>query len=122
MRKHADGTVRADSMAKSGWIAICLEHYILADGDTIPEVKQAFEVALGSEILMALDDGKVPLEGLPPAPAKYHEMWKSSVLLADPIFVRPPEDEKTPLPLPDAAKITAAFRSLPRSAEVRVSG
>ncbi len=57
------------------YVAVCLEHYIGAQGCSMDEVKQRLRTAYRA----TLDDTRArsgrPFDGIEPAPARYHEMW-----------------------------------------------
>ena len=55
------------------WIAICLEHYIVAQGTSTTDVIREFKAMLAAEIIRWIEHGKSgrPLDDIEPAPHKY---------------------------------------------------
>ncbi|MBI2895726.1 MAG: hypothetical protein HYY06_19370 [Deltaproteobacteria bacterium] len=96
LRKGENGKLIPDEAAKPGWVAVCLEHFVVADGETIPEVRLSFEATLLAEILHALQAKQQPLADLKPAPERYQALWQDAEPLANPISVRPPEGSTGP--------------------------
>jgi hypothetical protein len=96
VRKDAEGKLVGDRSGEPGWVAVCLEHFIVADGETLAEVKLSFEATLYAEILHALEGGRIPLADLGPAPEKYHLLWRTADPLPDHIIVNPPEGSTGP--------------------------
>ena len=61
---------------KGTWIAVCLEHYIVAQGSSTDDVVREFKAMLAAEIIYWMMHGgqKPPLSDLGPAPEKYWRM------------------------------------------------
>lgn len=57
------------------WIAQGLQYDIAAQGSTIKKAKRAFELAIVSEIAIAMEKEEGVFESINPAPQKYWEMW-----------------------------------------------
>ncbi len=55
------------------WVAVCLERYIAAQGETERDALGNLALTLSAEIMRGLEDGKTenPLAGIPPAPTEY---------------------------------------------------
>lgn len=71
------------------WVAQCLEHDIAAQARTKEALLQELERLLIGYILVGRKKGRLPFEGMPPAPRRYWEMYER----ANPV-------EMEPLPLP----------------------
>ena len=74
------------------WVAQCLEYDITAQGKEIDDARKSFERVLLAHVMSDLDANRQPLDGVPPAPADIHEMFRSSKRLAErpaPILVPP---------------------------------
>jgi hypothetical protein len=69
-------TLRA-VMFKSGkfWVGQCLEHDIAAQASTPKELPYQLERAIVGHLVIAQDNGLVPLENVPPAPARFYKMF-----------------------------------------------
>ena len=56
------------------WVAQCLEYDIASQGDT-PEIAiDQWKETLSGQILLDLEDGKDPLDGIPKTPPEYHKL------------------------------------------------
>ena len=55
------------------WIAVCLEHCIVAQGTSTTDVIREFKAMLAAEIIRWIEHGKSdrPLDDIEPAPHKY---------------------------------------------------
>lgn len=60
-----------DGTSKTIYAAFGLEHFIAAQGDTVPEAMVAFERVVYSTIAANQELGQSPLQGIAPAPAEY---------------------------------------------------
>jgi hypothetical protein len=54
------------------WVGVILEHWLVTQAPTKDLLQAELPRFLNAHILISLDNGLVPFEGLPPAPAKYH--------------------------------------------------
>ncbi|MDE0191227.1 MAG: hypothetical protein OXQ90_07705 [Gammaproteobacteria bacterium] len=61
------------------WVAICLERYIVAQGDSEKDALRNFAAMLAAETMRGIEEGHVanPLRGIPPAPAKYWDAFET---------------------------------------------
>lgn len=57
------------------WVAQCVDFAICAQGETLEEVKTAFETTWDLEVKAAIERGYDSLEHLPAAPERYRELW-----------------------------------------------
>ena len=57
------------------WIAQGLEHNLVAQGRTLPEVKDAFARVFGAQVLVDLADNLVPLSTCGSAPQEYWDLF-----------------------------------------------
>jgi hypothetical protein len=75
--------------ADTGWVAQCLEYDFVAQGKTIPGVKEAFSRALVGQVLVDIEHKQEPLSGFAPAPQEYWDKFKQAERLVDrqPIIV-----------------------------------
>jgi hypothetical protein len=92
------------------WAAQCIDHDIVAQGNSIGEAKRAFERTVIGQILFDFKNGRRPLATFPPAPSSLREIFEKAgeLALAD----------KGPIKLPEGAvpeaficnQITKEFR------------
>ena len=61
-------------------IAVCLEHYIVAQGSSDKDVIREFKAMLAGEIIYGIEhgDARQPLAGVGPAPHKYWELLRGA--------------------------------------------
>ena len=100
---------------KSGaWLAICLERYIVAQGETPDDARQQFAFSLAAEIILGVEMGNSvahPLEGIAPAPVRYWDMFEQAK-----------SEEKNPkIQLPDLGKILPSIPAMPKFAALRLA-
>ena len=64
------------------WVALCLDRYMVAEGDSPEEASTALERVCRAEVAYGVERGfeEHPLERLPPAPHKYHAAFEAAVL------------------------------------------
>lgn len=74
------------------WVAQCLEFDIAAQGLTIAEAKNAFELTFVSQIIVDLHHNEEPLAKIPHAPAAYWQRFKKAERLDDRIQLYVPEN------------------------------
>ena len=65
---------------EDGWVAICLEHYIGAQGQDPEEVKQRLKGAYRAELEESRSRTGTAFGGIGPAPKRFQEMWDSGCL------------------------------------------
>jgi hypothetical protein len=58
-----------------GWAAVCLEHYIAAQGPDKERASHALICALAGQIRMDLKAGRPPFQHLRPAPERYWRLF-----------------------------------------------
>ena len=60
------------------WIAVCLEHYIVAQGMSTEDVIREFKAMLAAEVIYGIEHGNAdcPLSNIEPAPQKYRDMFE----------------------------------------------
>jgi|GEM_PF-7084240 len=91
------------------WAAQCIDHDIVAQGNSIGEAKRAFERTVVGQILFDFKNGRAPLATFSPAPLRLQEMFDRAADLA--------LADKGPITLPDGTpaayicnQITKEFR------------
>jgi hypothetical protein len=57
------------------WIAQMLEHDIRAQGPDLSTVHKRLMATLQAEIAESISKGRLPLEGIDPAPPRFEEYW-----------------------------------------------
>jgi hypothetical protein len=61
-------------------VALCLEYYIVAQGDDVPSALRSWADVFAAQIEIDLREGREPLAGIQPAPEKdYHDIVASMV-------------------------------------------
>jgi hypothetical protein len=65
------------------YAAQCIDHDIVAQGNSIPEAKKAFERTIISQVVSDLMGGRKPLAAFPPAPDKLRQLFEHAEKLAD---------------------------------------
>lgn len=65
---------------EDAWVAVSLERYIVAQGDSPENAIREFTLMLGSEIAYGTEhgDSSQPLAGIPPAPTKYWDKFETA--------------------------------------------
>ena len=58
------------------WVAQSLEYDLAAQGRTVDEAKHAFEQTLIGQIMLDKQQGRPPLDHLPPAPDRYWDAFR----------------------------------------------
>ena len=63
------------------WIAVCLERYIMAQGNSKHDVIRELKAMLAAEAIYGLEHGNPmqPLAGIEPAPAEYWDVYETAV-------------------------------------------
>lgn len=91
------------------WAAQCIDHDIVAQGNSIKEAKRAFERTVMGQILFDLQNNRAPLASFPPPAPKLKEMFEKAEELA--------LADKGPIKLPEGtpeaficSQITKEFR------------
>jgi hypothetical protein len=59
------------------FVAVCLEHFIGAQGSDEEQLKLRLQTAYRAERDDTLARSGIPFEGIPPAPERYREMWET---------------------------------------------
>jgi hypothetical protein len=57
------------------WVAQCIEYDISARSDTLPKALTAFRHAFAANLAANQELGRKALEGVPPAPQRYRQMF-----------------------------------------------
>ena len=100
---------------KSGvWLAICLERYIVAQGDTPEAAQQQLALSLAAEIVLGVQMGNSPehpLEGIPQAPIRYWDMYEQATS----------EEKKPKFQFPDLGKLLPSLPAVPTFAPIRLA-
>lgn len=60
------------------WIAQGLEYDITAQAFSLPELHQRFALKVAAEVVISIDLGKEPLQGLSPAPEVFWRMFEDA--------------------------------------------
>jgi hypothetical protein len=69
--------IRALIFRENGfWIAQCLEHDIAVQSHSQNELVSELAASLASYAEMAIDEGREPFSDIPPAPARFEDMFK----------------------------------------------
>lgn len=74
---------------QGGWAAQCLEYDIAAQGTTKKLAESAFEKTFIGQIVVDLNQGKQPLEGITRAPKMYWDMLerKNTLTTRRPVYM-----------------------------------
>ena len=69
------------------WLAVCIDRYMVAEGDTPENAATALDRVFRAELAYGMEHGNNsdPLDRLPPAPDKYHEMFKKAISPPPPV-------------------------------------
>ncbi len=75
------------------WAAQCVDHDIVAQGNSVGEAKRAFERTVMGQILFDFKNGRAPLATFPPASSELREMFERAedLALADKGPIKLPE-------------------------------
>jgi hypothetical protein len=92
------------------WSAQCLECDIAAQARTLSDLRYELERVLSSHVLISLENGRRPFDGLKPAPQKFWDMFTAAKLRI--------EGDELPFRLPQAAAFPLIVPRL-RIAETR---
>lgn len=92
------------------WSAQCLEYDIAAQARTLSDLRYELERVLSSHVLISLENGQRPFDGLKPAPQKFWGMFAAAKLRI--------EGDELPFRLPQAAAFPPIVPRL-RVAETR---
>ena len=60
------------------WAAQCIDHDIVAQGNSIRAAKRAFERTIVGQILFDFKNGRQPLAQFPPAPQKIQDIFEKA--------------------------------------------
>ena len=64
-----------------GWIAQCLDHDIVTQGDNIKQAQERMILTIICQITLALKVGKTPLSDVEKAPEKYWKLFEQGLSL-----------------------------------------
>lgn len=92
------------------WSAQCLEYDIAAQARTLGDLRYELERVLTSHVLISIENGQHPFDGLKPAPQKFWDMFAAAKLRL--------EGDDLPFRLPQAAAFPPIVPRL-RIAETR---
>ncbi len=76
----------------SVWTAISVNHYVAAQGNTIPDALNAFMYAFLGQVLVHRETGLDPFVEMKPAPEVYQQIFKKAIKLDT------KKDSKFPVP------------------------
>lgn len=64
------------------WVAVCIDRYMVAEGDSPESAAQALDMVLRAEMSYGVELGyrRDPLERLPSAPHKYHDAFEAGIV------------------------------------------
>ena len=57
------------------WVGVCLEHYILAMGDTVSELVGQLRKGIEASLVISMEKGVAPFEGIPRSPQRYWDLY-----------------------------------------------
>lgn len=86
-----------------GWVAQCLQYDIAAQADSFAELKREMIRAIVSHIIINVERGRAPFEGLKEAPSKFWKMYGEAT---------PLNDESLPVEWPSPAQSTPEASAL----------
>ena len=66
------------------WVAQCVEFDIAAHAAALPRLPEAFERALAENLCINAELGRSGLEGIPAAPKRFRDMFKSGMEVKTP--------------------------------------
>lgn len=64
-----------------GWVAQCLQYDIAVQADTLPELQREFRLELVGHVLLNIEHGRGPFDGLAEAPPKFWKMYSDGIPL-----------------------------------------
>lgn len=71
---------------EGGYVAVCLEHHVGAQGRSMDEVKQRLQTAYRAELDESRARTGIPFDGIGPAPERFHAMWNDPAVTRGDIF------------------------------------
>jgi hypothetical protein len=72
-------TINAIAFHDEGvWIAQCVEYDIAVSAETLPKLRKAFEQAVISNICVNEERGRSGLDGIPPAPSRFRDLFNNA--------------------------------------------
>lgn len=89
------------------WVAQCVEYDIAAFAKTLPELPRALERAVAANLCANADLGREVLDGVPPAPERFRQMFESSSFDLRPT-AKAPQARKQPVRIRDLRVAEAA--------------
>lgn len=63
---------------KGVWVAQCVEYDIAVSAETLPKLRKAFERAVVANICVNEKLGRSGLDGIPPAPSKFRDLFNNA--------------------------------------------
>ena len=99
--------LRADDV----WIAVSLDHYIMAQGESVKDVIHQFKLTLAAEVLYSIKhgDAEQPLQGIEPAPTEYWDAYKeASPLDSDSMDIHVELEDVDHIPIPSVQEMRLA--------------
>ncbi|MGH6850070.1 MAG: hypothetical protein ACREDD_06440 [Methylocella sp.] len=71
------------------WVAQCIEHDIAVSAETLPKLRRAFEKAVVANICVNEELGRSGLDGIPPAPSHFRDLFENADIDLHPIKQTP---------------------------------
>lgn len=90
------------------YAAQCIDHDIVAQGESIPDAKKAFERTIIGQVVSDLMNGREPLAAFPPAPDRLREIFEQAEKLAD----------ANPITLPEGIPPAYMLNQIPKDVRV----
>ncbi len=60
------------------WAGVCLEHYILALGSSLPELVEQLRKAITASLAISAERGGAPFEGIPRSPQRFWDLYSEA--------------------------------------------
>jgi hypothetical protein len=60
------------------WIAQCIEYDICVSAETLPQLRKTFEHAVVANVHVNMKLGRSGLDGIPPAPPKFRDLFNNA--------------------------------------------
>ncbi len=71
------------------WIAQCVEYDICVSAETLPQLRKTFEHAVVANVHVNMKLGRSGLDGIPPAPPKFRDLFNNADTRLHPIKQEP---------------------------------
>lgn len=78
------------------WAGVCLEHYILALGSTLPELVSRLREAVAASLVISAERDVAPFEGIPRSPQRFWDLYAAAHPLSSEDAPAPATDPTTP--------------------------